>query len=86
MFKTGIIRARQYVAMFDNEYRQRSKVVDLMVLAAKIVDKHTILRGAWSFFAGASDAVVGVALPSSWAQFLLVCFEKDADREPNRRL
>ena len=78
LFRTGIVRANQYIAMFDNEYRQRSKLINFIVVAAKVVDSRPLLRGAYSFLAGVLDTLLGIALPFSWAQLLLVCYEKDA--------
>lgn len=78
VFRTGIVRANQYIAMFDNEYRRLSKLVNLIVVLAKVIDSRPPLRGAYSFLAGVLDTMLGVTLPFSWAQLLLVCYEKDA--------
>lgn len=78
VFKTGIVRASNYIAMFDNEYRQRSGFINLIVAVAKVVDSRPLLRGAYSFLAGVLDTLLGRTLPFSWAQLLLVCYEKEA--------
>lgn len=77
VFRTGMVRANQYIAMFDNEYRQRSKLLNFIVVLAKVVDSRPLLRGAYSFLAGVLDTLLGKALPFCWAHLLLVCYEKE---------
>lgn len=77
VFKTGVVRASQYVAMFDNEYRRGSRFVNLVVTVAKAVDARPSLRAAHSYLAGMVDALAGGLLPLDWAQLLLVCYEKE---------
>lgn len=76
ILKTGIVRASQYISMFDNEYKQLSSFIKFIVVIAKEIDKRPLLRGTYSFIAGILDTLLGKVLPFSWAQLLLVCYEK----------
>lgn len=76
IFKTGIVRASQYINMFDNEYKQLSSLIKFIVVIAKEIDKRPLWRGTYSFIAGILDTLLGKLLPFSWAQLLLVCYEK----------
>lgn len=85
IFKTGIVWANYYISAFDNEYCQKSKLIALLVIMAKFITRHKVLRGVWNFMAGIVDSFFGTIFPANWAQLLLVCFEKDIIIGANNR-
>ena len=82
LYKTGITRAEQYLASFDNEYQYRSPLLRSIVRVAKIIDGKTLLRGPYAFLAGLMDGFLGEWLPDDHAQLLLLCCEKPKGQEP----
>jgi len=72
----NLLMPLSYLKYLDNEYRMKSKFIDLNVRFSKFIVKHNVLFGIYAFFMGPIADLIDYVAPMNYGMGFMICAQK----------